>query len=190
MFLATLNMFLLPAVTYSAKDISPCSDWCVCFFFCFDNVYHGLKNIHVGLRVYAAFHDIFHILELNIYLFLVSRNTRSMSLKSIITDASLTLGFRWSSFCARWLLKGAFIQLFNNWNVDVSQIFHHASVEMYGIYHIIGVWIFSWMFFYSFGAREINNAPGIHSDCHCLCYSLHSHQFIPYVASYGQFCSL
>jgi len=27
MFLATLNMFLLPAVTYASKDISPCSDW-------------------------------------------------------------------------------------------------------------------------------------------------------------------
>jgi len=27
MFLATLNMFLLPAVTYTAKDTNPCSDW-------------------------------------------------------------------------------------------------------------------------------------------------------------------
>ena len=40
-------------------------------------------------------------------------------------------------------------------------------------------------FFYSFGAQEINNARGMHSDRHRSCYSLRFYQFIPYVASFG-----
>ena len=62
--------------------------------------------------------------------------------------------------------------------------------DVWNIYHIIGVWAFNWTF-YSVGAQEINNASGMHSDRHCSCYSLHSYyQFIPYLATYGQFFAL
>ena len=58
--------------------------------------------------------------------------------------------------------------------------------DVWNFYHIIDVWTFSWTFFYSFGAQEINIAPGMDSDLHYSCYSLRSYQFIPYVTSYGQ----
>ena len=55
--------------------------------------------------------------------------------KSIVTDATLTLwGFGRSRRCARFPLKGAFIRLLTNQSIDVFQIFHHASVEMYEIF--------------------------------------------------------
>ena len=79
MFVATLNMFLLPAVTYAANYVSPCSDWCVIFALkSILDIYHGVINIHVGLRGYVAFYYMFRISGLNIFLLLVRSNSRSM----------------------------------------------------------------------------------------------------------------
>ena len=55
--------------------------WLVCGLFTLKSmldIYHGLVNIHLGLRGYVAFHYIFRISELNIFFFLGSRNTRSV----------------------------------------------------------------------------------------------------------------
>ena len=80
---------------------------------------------------------------------------------------------------------GAFIRHLNNQSIDVFQIFHHTSVEMYEILSHNGAGHSTRSFFYSVGEQEINNTWGMHSDRHCSCYSLRFYQFIPYLASYG-----
>ena len=47
MFVATLDMFFLPAVTYAAKHTSPCSDWLVFFRLkSMLDIYHDLSYKH------------------------------------------------------------------------------------------------------------------------------------------------
>ena len=93
MLVATLDMFLLPAVTYAAMYTSPCSDWCVVFVLwsqCW--IYITVITIHVGLRGYAAFfiNSVFRswkdfVPRLNQY--------HKYAVKGIVTGATLTLGF-------------------------------------------------------------------------------------------------
>ena len=133
MLVATLNMFLLPAVTYAAMYTNPCSDWCVVFVLWSQCWIFMVITIHVGLRGYAAF-------IINVYfgaenIFVPSLNQYHKYVCSgIATGATpwLTLWFFWwSRIYARRLLKGAFIWHLNNQSIDIVQIFHHASVEMY-----------------------------------------------------------
>ena len=58
---ATLNMFLLPAITYAAKYTSPCTDWLVVLFVLEStlDINHGLINIHIGLRGYVALYSVY-----------------------------------------------------------------------------------------------------------------------------------
>ena len=57
-------------------------------------IYYDLININVGLRGYVAFHYKLHIWELDIFFVSRLKQYQKYVVKSIVTDAILTVGPR------------------------------------------------------------------------------------------------
>ena len=170
---------VLPSCSYLCHNAYQPLFWLVCGPFALNvgKLYHGHINKH-PCRVARVCNLPLHITisELTSEYIFVSRLSQYQRyvVKSILTDATLTytmafLGSRWSSHYACRLLKGAFIRLLNNQShsIDIFQIFHHASVEMFEILSYNWCLDIQMNVFYSVRAQEINNARGMHSDRHC-----------------------
>ena len=182
---------VFPSCSYLCRKVYQPLFWLVCGLFALKSYTLSWSyKFDAGLCGCVAFHYMFRISELNMCLFLVSRNIRSMWLKSIVTDATLTL-------CVLGDLDSVHVK---RWRVRLFS-FSTTRVLIYSRFFITRVWrcmtILSpnWCLdvqlnvLYSVGVQEINNTHGMHFDQHCSCYSF-SYQLIPYLASYGQPFSL
>jgi hypothetical protein len=78
MFAETMDMFLLPAITYATKYTSPCKDWLVVFSFWVARVC-SLPLYHIPYFG-AEYIFVFRLKQYHRYV-----------VKSILTDAALTL---------------------------------------------------------------------------------------------------